>query len=143
MKNKTEIRFQSLSENEGFARVCAGALAARLDPTIEEIEDLKTAVSEAVTNAIVHGYGGDGEGIITMTVSIVENTVEIIISDEGKGIDDVERAREPFYTTAGGEERSGMGFTIMETFMDSLSIESTPGRGTAVTMTKTIERSKK
>lgn len=143
MKQKTEIRFQSISENEGFARVCAGAMATRLDPTIEEIEDLKTAVSEAVTNAIVHGYGGREEGIITMEIGIEQNTVEIVIADQGRGIADVEKAREPFFTTLGGEERSGMGFTIMETFMDSLAVESEPGQGTRVTMTKTIERGKK
>lgn len=143
MKNKTEIKFQSISENEGFARVCAGALAARLDPTIEEIEDLKTAVSEAVTNAIVHGYNGDENGIVTMQVSLEDNTVEIVIADAGRGIEDVDKAREPFFTTTGGEERSGMGFTIMETFMDSLKVESKPGEGTKVTMTKIIERCKK
>ena len=131
--------FPSRSVNEGFARAAAAAFAAQLDPTMEELGDIKTAVSEAVTNCIVHAYP-DTLGKITMRLRIIGgDTLEISVKDTGRGIEDVAQAREPLFTT-GGEERSGMGFTIMESFMDKLTVRSKPGRGTTVTMRRTIER---
>ena len=132
---KLEIR--SGSENESFARVCAGAFAARLDPTLDEISDIKAAISEAVTNAVVHGYSGK-DGAIVVSGSIEGRRITFSIEDRGVGIDDVEQARRPFFTTCEGEDRSGMGFTMMEAFMDSVTVESKPGSGTKVTMTKLI-----
>jgi stage II sporulation protein AB (anti-sigma F factor) len=137
MENQMYVRFPSLSVNEGFARVVVGAFAAQLNPTLEELADIKTAVSEAVTNAIVHGYEGM-VGSVEIQAFIKERLLTIEISDKGKGIEDVEQARQPFFTTAPGMERSGMGFTVMETFMDSLEVESHPSEGTAVKMSKTI-----
>ena len=137
--NYIKIEFPSRSVNEGFARAAAAAFAAQLDPTMEELGDIKTAVSEAVTNCIVHAYP-DSLGRITMRLRIVDgDTLEISVKDTGRGIEDVAKAREPLYTT-GGEERSGMGFTIMESFMDRLSVRSRSGRGTTVTMRRTISR---
>ena len=136
--NEVTLRFPSRSANEGFARAAAAAFLAQLDPTVEQVYDIKTAVSEAVTNAIVHGYR-DKLGIITMTVRIyAPATAEIIISDKGCGIEDVQKAREPLFTT-GGADRSGMGFTIMESFMDGLTVRSKPGRGTTVTLRKVLQ----
>ena len=135
--NSMTVTFDSRSVNEGFARVCAASFVAQLDPTMDELNDLKTAVSEAVTNAIVHGYP-DCVGKITLTVKIFENSlVEILVRDKGRGIPDIEKARQPLYTT-GGKERSGMGFTIMESFMDTLRVRSAPQKGTTVTMRKRI-----
>ncbi len=135
--NEMTIRFPSKSVNESFARSTAAAFAAQLDPTIEELFDLKTAVSEAVTNAIVHGYR-DKVGTIIMTVRLIEPCiVEVIVRDKGCGISDVPRARTPMFTT-GGNERSGMGFTIMESFTDSISVRSTPGKGTTVRLQKRL-----
>ena len=135
--NRVTLRFPSKSSNESFARSAAAAFAAQLDPTLDELEDIKTAVSEAVTNAVVHGYG-DTIGMITMTVRLFEDkAVEISVSDKGKGIADIEKARQPLFTT-GGAERSGMGFTIMESFMDSLKVRSKEGKGTTVTMRKKL-----
>ncbi len=135
--NYIAVEFLSRSANEGFARAAAAAFAAQLDPTLDELGDIKTAVSEAVTNAIVHAYP-DALGKINLRASVFDgNVLEIVVRDWGRGIADVEKAREPLYTT-GGEERSGMGFTIMESFMDSLSVRSTPGRGTVVTMKRRI-----
>ena len=135
--NYIKLEFPSKSSNEGFARMAAAAFAAQLDPTLEELGDIKTAVSEAVTNCIVHAYP-DSVGRIRLRMRILEgDQLEISIQDWGRGIDDVDRAREPLYTT-GGEERSGMGFTIMESFMDKLRVRSRPGRGTTVTMLRTI-----
>lgn len=135
--NYIKLEFPSKSSNEGFARMAAAAFAAQLDPTLEELGDIKTAVSEAVTNCIVHAYP-DSVGRIRLRMRILEgDQLEISIQDWGKGIEDVDRAREPLYTT-GGEERSGMGFTIMESFMDKLRVRSRPGRGTTVTMLRTI-----
>ena len=137
--NYIKIEFPSRSVNEGFARAAAAAFAAQLDPTMEELGDIKTAVSEAVTNCIVHAYP-DELGKITMRLRILEGgELEISIKDTGRGIEDVARAREPLFTT-GGEERSGMGFTIMESFMDRLRVRSKPGKGTTVTMTRAIAR---
>ena len=123
--NSMTVTFDSRSVNEGFARVCAASFVAQLDPTMDELNDLKTAVSEAV-------------GKITLTVKIFENSlVEILVRDKGRGIPDIEKARQPLYTT-GGKERSGMGFTIMESFMDQLTVRSQPGKGTAVRMKKRL-----
>ena len=136
--NEVTLRFPSRSANEGFARSAAAAFLAQLDPTVEQVYDIKTAVSEAVTNAIVHGYR-DKLGTITMTVRIyAPATAEIIISDKGCGIEDVQKAREPLFTT-GGADRSGMGITIMESCMDGLTVRSKPGKGTTVTLRKVLQ----
>ena len=135
--NKMTMTFPSRSSNESFARSAAAAFVAQLDPTVDELSDIKTAVSEAVTNSIVHGYR-DSVGNIILTVEIGEdNIVEITVKDRGCGIEDIEQACQPMFTT-GGQERSGMGFTIMETFMDSMKVRSAPGRGTVVKMKKRI-----
>lgn len=134
--NKISVEFLSLSQNEGFARIAIAAFVAQLDPTIEELTDVKTAVSEAVTNSIIHGYENKKEGIIKVEASIESNTVTIIINDQGKGIQDVQQAREPLYTSRPDLERSGMGFTVMETFMDSVEIESKENCGTTIVMKK-------
>ena len=137
--NYIKLEFPSRSANEGFARAAAAAFAAQLDPTMEELGDIKTAVSEAVTNSIVHAYP-DSLGKISMRLRIIDgDTLEISVKDTGCGIADVARAREPLFTT-GGEERSGMGFTIMESFMDSLRVRSRPGKGTTVTMRRAMAR---
>lgn len=137
-KNYMKLEFLSRSNNESFSRVVVAAFAAQLDPTLEELSDIKTAVSEAVTNAIIHGYE-NGEGLIIIESSISGNTIEISISDSGKGIVNLEEAMEPFYTSKPNLERSGMGFTVMETFMDSLVVESIEGKGTKVKMSKCIK----
>ena len=135
--NYIALEFLSRSVNEGFARTAVAAFAAQLDPTLDELGDIKTAVSEAVTNAIVHAYP-DALGKISVRASVFEGSVlEIVVRDWGRGIEDVDKAREPLYTT-GGEERSGMGFTIMESFMDALIVRSRPGKGTVVTMKRRI-----
>jgi len=135
--NTATIEFLSRSANEGFARTAAACFAAQLDPTLDEINDIKTAVSEAVTNAIVHAYP-DTIGKIAMKLRLREDhSLEIVIRDWGVGIADVDQARTPLFTT-GNEERSGMGFTIMESFMDRLVVRSTPGRGTTVVMRKRL-----
>ncbi|MBQ6819228.1 MAG: anti-sigma F factor [Clostridia bacterium] len=135
--NQTKITVLSRSSNESYARVAVAAFAAQLDPTVEELNDLKTAVSEAVTNCIVHAYP-DTIGPIYITVSLFEEgLVQIRIRDKGRGIDDVKRAMEPLYTT-GGEERAGLGFAVMESFTDKLRVRSTPYKGTTVTMEKVI-----
>lgn len=129
------LQFLARSANEGFARTTAACFAARLDPTLDELNDLKTAVSEAVTNAIVHAYPSQ-MGKVRMTMKLFpDNTVEISIKDWGIGIADLEKARQPLYTT-GGEERAGMGFTIMESFTDHMRVRSIPGKGTTVTLSK-------
>ncbi|MBX7335423.1 anti-sigma F factor [Clostridium chauvoei] len=134
--NKISIELMSKSENEGFARVALAAFVSQLDPTVEEITDVKTAVSEAVTNSIIHGYENRKEGIIRIEASIVGTEVIITIEDSGRGISNVEQAREPLYTSRPELERSGMGFTVMESFMDSLDVESKEGVGTKVVMKK-------
>ena len=135
--NYITLEFPSRSSNEGFARTAVACFAAQLDPTLNELEDIKTAVSEAVTNAIVHAYPVS-LGKITLKVSACEgNLLEITVKDRGRGIPDIEKARQPMYTT-GGEERSGMGFTIMESFMDLVSVRSVPGKGTTVVMKKKL-----
>lgn len=136
--NYINLEFLSRSANEGFARSAVACFAAQLDPTLEELGDIKTAVSEAVTNAIVHAYP-DTLGRVSVKARVLDGDVlEIVVRDWGRGIEDVERARQPLYTT-GGEERSGMGFTIMESFMDRLSVRSQQGRGTRVTMRRRIQ----
>ena len=135
--NEVTLEFPSRGSNEGFARSAVACFAAQMDPTLNELEDIKTAVSEAVTNAIVHAYP-DSIGKVLVKVRICPgNVLEITVKDHGKGIPDIDKAREPMFTT-GGEERSGMGFTIMESFMDKLTVKSTPGRGTTVVMRKKI-----
>lgn len=137
--NEMELNFISKSNNEAFARITVAAFAAQLDPTIEELADIKTAVSEAVTNCIIHGYE-DTEGIVKIVCKIVGNSIIIEISDTGKGMESVEEARKPLYTSKPNLERSGMGFTIMESFMDEIKIESILGLGTKVTMKKLIKK---
>ncbi|MCF2616869.1 anti-sigma F factor [Oscillibacter valericigenes] len=135
--NEVTLEFPSRSSNEGFARSAAACFAAQMDPTLNELEDIKTAVSEAVTNAIVHAYP-DAIGKVTLKLRLCPgNVLELTVKDRGRGIADVEKAREPMFTT-GGEERSGMGFTIMESFTDQLTVRSVPGRGTTVTMKKKL-----
>ena len=142
IKNEMKLEFLSKSVNEGFARVTIAAFAAQLDPTIEELADIKTAVSEAVTNAIIHGYA-DAEGIIKIKAIMLENEIKIEIIDNGSGIENIEEAKEPLFTTKANLERSGMGFTIMENFMDELKIESIVGIGTKITMVKHIKKENK
>ncbi len=135
--NEMTLQFSSRSSNEGFARTAAACFAAQMDPTLNELEDIKTAVSEAVTNVIVHAYP-DSIGQVQMKIRVLpDHVLEITVRDHGRGIPDVEKAMEPMYTT-GGEERSGMGFTIMESFMDKLTVRSLPGRGTTVSMRKKL-----
>lgn len=134
-----KLEFLSKSSNEAFARITIAAFASQLDPTIEELADIKTAVSEAVTNCIIHGYE-DAEGIIKIKARLIKNTIEIEISDTGKGIENVELARKPLYTTKANLERSGMGFTIMESFMDDVEIDSVFGLGTKIIMKKKIKK---
>lgn len=134
-KNYMKLEFISKSQNEAFARVAVASFAAQLDPTIEELADIKTAVSEAVTNAIIHGYEG-AFGTVVIVCTIDDNTIEINVMDEGKGIEDIEKAREPLYTSKPELERSGMGFTVMETFMDEVDVESEKDVGTKIRMVK-------
>ncbi|MBQ7035968.1 MAG: anti-sigma F factor [Clostridia bacterium] len=137
MQNKVKVIFDAKSQNEGFARVTAAAFATQLDPTLEELADIKTAVSEAVTNAIIHGYEGR-EGKVCLEMERRDNLLTFIIRDKGKGIRDVAKAMRPLYTSKPHLERSGMGFTVMENFMDSLSVSSRIDMGTRVVMTKQI-----
>ncbi len=138
-QNYIKLEFPARSVNEGFARAAVAAFASQLDPTLGELGDIKTAVSEAVTNAVVHAYP-DKIGTVQLRLRILPDAVlEIVVKDHGVGIADVTQARAPLYTT-GGEERSGMGFTIMESFMDKLRVKSVPGRGTTVTMSRRIRR---
>jgi stage II sporulation protein AB (anti-sigma F factor) len=135
--NYIKLDFPARSVNEALARAAAAAFASQIDPTLEELGDIKTAVSEAVTNAIVHAYP-DTVGTVTMRLRLLEgNVLEIMVRDRGCGIPDVQKAMEPMFST-GGEERSGMGFTIMDSFMDGLRVRSAPGKGTTVTMSKRI-----
>ena len=137
--NEMTLEMTATSKNESFARVAASAFAAQLDPTISDITDIKTAVSEAVTNAIIHGYGEDlQKGAVTLFCGISESTIYIEVSDKGRGIPDIKEAMTPLYTSAPDEERSGMGFTVMETFMDTVEVISESGCGTTVKMSKKI-----
>lgn len=137
-ENEMKLQFLSKSNNEAFARISVAAFASQLDPTIEELADIKTAVSEAVTNCIIHGYE-EKEGLIAISCKLRNNAIYIEIADSGKGIENVDIAKEPLYTSKPDLERSGMGFTIMESFMDDLKIESILGLGTKVTMKKVIQ----
>lgn len=137
MRNEMAIEFDSLSKNESFARVAVAAFVAHLNPTMEELEDIKTAVSEAVTNAIIHGYNNEVHKVI-VTCVVEDYEIEIVVSDRGQGIADIEKAREPLFTTRPDLERSGMGFAFMEVFMDEVTVESVVGQGTNVRMKKTI-----
>ena len=137
-ENEMKLQFLSKSNNEAFARISVAAFASQLDPTIEELADIKTAVSEAVTNCIIHGYE-EKEGLINIFCKLSKNTIYIEIADSGKGIENVALAKEPLYTSKPDLERSGMGFTIMESFMEEVKIESILGLGTKVSMKKTIK----
>lgn len=139
MKNVMELKFLSRSENEAFARVAVASFVSQLDPTMEELTDIKTVVSEAVTNAVIHGYEERQEGMIYIRAELDEDKVAIQISDQGVGIKDIEAARQPLYTSKPELERSGMGFTIMENFMDEVVIHSKPGEGTTVYMVKKLK----
>lgn len=136
--NEIKLEFLSKSSNEAFARIVAAAFVSQLDPTLEELADIKTAVSEAVTNAIIHGYE-NRQGIIKMNCRLFTDSVEIEVIDEGQGIEDIELARQPLYTSRPEMERSGMGFTVMESFMDSVSVTSQLGKGTTVVLCKTFK----
>ena len=138
-ENEMKLEFLSKSSNEAFARITVAAFASQLDPTIEELADIKTAVSEAVTNCIIHGYE-NRIGVVKIYDCLLENEIKIEISDNGKGIENIEMAKEPLYTTKPNLERSGMGFTIMESFMDFMEVESIVGIGTKITMKKKIKK---
>lgn len=139
-RNEMKLQFPSRSENEAFSRTAVAAFAAQLDPTVEELTEIKTAISEAVSNAIIHAYEEAEDGIVTVEAKITEDRKLImIVSDEGIGIGDIEKAKEPLYTSKADEERSGMGFTVMESFTDRLEITSKPGEGTKVTMMKQLD----
>lgn len=142
MNNKIEIKFKSLPENEAFARTCVASFCLQLNPTLDEISDIKTAVSEAVTNCVVHAYPGR-VGDIIMSLEISDNVLKITITDFGVGIRDIEEAITPFYTSKPEEERSGMGFTVMDSFMDSLNVKNNTSKGVTIEMTKGIEKKKK
>lgn len=140
--NQVSLVFPSRSANESFARSAAAAFAAQLDPTLDELGDVKTAVSEAVTNVCVHAYSNKSDGIMQIECKVdeKERSIEVVVRDFGKGIDDVTEAIEPFFTTAEDDERSGMGFTIMQTFMDEMQVSSQVGKGTVVTMKKVMKQ---
>ena len=138
MNNVISVRFSAVSQNENFARAVIAAFASHLNPTLEQLSDIRTAVSEAVTNAIIHGYEQNPDAFVSMDCSIDDDLLKIRICDDGCGIPDIELARKPFYTTRPELERSGMGFAVMEAFMDRVSVESAPQKGTAVTMEKRI-----
>jgi len=140
-ENEMKLEFLSKSSNEAFARIAVAAFASQLDPTIEELADIKTAVSEAVTNSIIHGYENK-QGVVKIVGKLQENKIILEISDSGKGIENVDIAKEPLYTTKPNLERSGMGFTIMESFMDKVNVESIVDVGTKVTMEKYIKKEK-
>lgn len=140
--NFMKLEFASRSENEAFARVAVASFVSQLDPDMNELTDIKTVVSEAVTNAIIHGYENDPAKTIIITAEIDGETLSLTVEDNGTGIDDLEQARQPLYTSKPELERSGMGFTIMENFMDYVEIRTSLGRGTVVRMTKRIESKK-
>ncbi|MCM3766498.1 MULTISPECIES: anti-sigma F factor [Bacillaceae] len=142
MKNEMSLQFRALSQNESFARVTVAAFIAQLDPTMDELTEIKTVVSEAVTNAIIHGYENDPNGYVYISVTIEDNVIDLSIRDKGIGIIDVEEARQPLFTTKPELERSGMGFTIMENFMDEVEVLTQPGSGTEVRLRKHLKSSK-
>ncbi|MDK2564723.1 anti-sigma F factor [Romboutsia sedimentorum] len=138
MSNIMEVKFSAKSENESLARVIVASFAAKLDPTLDEMADIKTAVSEAVTNAIIHGYDEDESKFVYLRCEIEENIIKIVIEDRGNGIEDIQMAMQPLYTSKPELERSGMGFTVMESFMDGVAVSSIKGDGTKIVMTKKI-----
>lgn len=138
MNNIMEVKFSAISENESLARVIVASFAAKLDPTVDELVDIKTAVSEAVTNAIIHGYEEDSSKFVFLRCEIEGNTIKIIVEDEGYGIENVEKAMEPLYTSKLELDRSGMGFTVMKSFMDDVEVSSVKDNGTRIEMTKKI-----
>lgn len=138
MKNEMTLQFSARSSNESFARAVAAAFSAQLEPSLEALSDIRTAVSEAVTNAIIHGYEQDPNAIVTMHCICENGVLTITVSDQGCGIQDIDQARKPFYTTKPELERSGMGFAVMEAFMDSVEVRSSPNNGTSVIMSKCI-----
>ena len=138
MNNVMEVKLSAKSENESLARVIVASFAAKLDPTLDELADIKTAVSEAVTNAIIHGYDEDESKFVYLRCEIKEDTIKIVIEDRGKGIEDINMAMQPLYTSKPELERSGMGFTVMESFMDGVEVSSIKNDGTKIVMTKKI-----
>ena len=142
MKNEMNLQFSALSQNESFARVTVAAFIAQLDPNMDELTEIKTVVSEAVTNAIIHGYENDPNGIVYIQLIIEDSLIDLTIKDVGIGIVDVEEARQPLFTTKPDLERSGMGFTIMENFMDEVEVHTQPGRGTEVRLRKHLQNRK-
>ncbi|MCM3784069.1 anti-sigma F factor [Neobacillus mesonae] len=140
--NFMNLQFAAKSENESFARVAVASFISQLDPTMDELSDLKTVVSEAVTNSIIHGYNNDHAGVVTIKAEITGDTITLVIEDQGDGIEDLELAKQPLFTSKPELERSGMGFTIMENFMDEFEVVSEPGRGTSIMMKKRIESKK-
>lgn len=142
MKNEMKLQFSAMSQNESFARVTVAAFISQLDPTMDELTEIKTVVSEAVTNAIIHGYNGDPNGTVYISVVLENGYVELMIKDEGVGIQNIEEARQPLFTTKPELERSGMGFTIMENFMDDIEVQSHPGKGTEIRLRKHLQKSK-
>lgn len=139
MSNILEVKFSAKSENESLSRVIVASFAAKLDPTLDELSDIKMAVSEAVTNSIIHGYDEDESKFVYLRCELKDRTIKVVIEDRGNGIEDVKQAMQPMYTSKPELERSGMGFSFMENFMDSLDVISIKGEGTKVVMTKTIE----
>lgn len=139
MSNILEVKFSAKSENESLSRVIVASFAAKLDPTLDELSDIKMAVSEAVTNSIIHGYDEDESKFVYLRCELKDRTIKVVIEDRGNGIEDVKQAMQPMYTSKPELERAGMGFSFMESFMDSLEVVSIKGEGTKVVMTKTIE----
>ncbi|PAQ16243.1 anti-sigma F factor [Bacillus sp. FJAT-42315] len=142
MKNEMNVQFSAISQNESFARVTVAAFIAQLDPTMDELTEVKTVVSEAVTNAIIHGYEGNPAGVVYISVVIDDGLIDLVIRDEGVGMENVEEARQPLFTTKPDLERSGMGFTIMENFMDEVEVTSHQGSGTVIRLKKQIANKK-
>lgn len=142
MRNEMVLEFSSMSKNESFARGTVGAFVTQLDPTMDELTEIKTVVSEAVTNSIIHGYNNEPNHTIKIICVLDEGEVELTVKDQGIGIENIEEARQPLFTSKPEYERSGMGFTIIENFMDSVEVFSSPGEGTTVTMKKQLSKSK-
>ncbi|WP_096434783.1 anti-sigma F factor [Alteribacter populi] len=141
-KNIMKLSFTAVSDNESFARVTVGAFVAKLDPTMDELTEIKTVVSEAVTNAIIHGYPNDENGMVRIEAELDDDTIRIMIQDEGIGMNNIEQARQPLFTSKPELERSGMGFTIMENFMDDVAIHSEPMVGTTIRLSKRLSKQK-
>ncbi|WP_067728191.1 anti-sigma F factor [Oceanobacillus damuensis] len=142
MRNEMSLEFSSVSENEAFARVTVAAFITQLDPTMDEVTEIKTVVSEAVTNAIIHGYNNEPNHKIFINCTLLDGEIELTIKDHGIGISDIKEARQPLFTSKPDMERSGMGFTIIENFMDSVEVISSPDKGTTVNMTKQLSKTK-